>query len=169
MNKRLRKWLPNHSILKNHPHLRKFAHLLKNKNLWQWNRQSVSLGVALGLFVCFLPIPFQMLWAALLSFLMKVNLPISVAITWFNNPFTFIPVNIFMYKVGAWILHNPHQAPLLEPLSQDSSVFKELYTWIISLGKPFALGVFIVAVGSAMIGYFIVNLAWNVSSLIKRK
>jgi uncharacterized protein (DUF2062 family) len=160
MNKKLKKWLPNHSTLQNHPHLKKFAHLLKEKKLWQWKRQSVARGVALGLF--------QMLWAALLAFLMQVNLPISVAMTWFNNPFTFIPVNIFMYKVGAWILHDPHQPPLIESL-HGSSVLKELYIWIVSLGKPFALGVFVVAVGAAIIGYIIVNLAWNVGSLIKRK
>ncbi|NIQ12825.1 MAG: DUF2062 domain-containing protein, partial [Gammaproteobacteria bacterium] len=64
---------------------------------------------SIGLFVAFLPIPFQMLVAAVLAILFRVNLPISVALVWISNPLTMAPMFYFCYWLGSKLLSLPPQ------------------------------------------------------------
>ncbi len=49
-------------------------------NLWHINRYSASMAFFVGLFSAFMPIPGQMVLAALLAMLLRCNLPISVCL-----------------------------------------------------------------------------------------
>src|SRR3546814_14828288 len=100
MKKPLRKWFPTAKKLQSSPLLKKVG---------RFEKDPVARGFAVGLFVNFLPIPFQALWASLLCVYFKANLPIAVGLSFINNPFTFIPINYFMYKVGTHILGEPSQ------------------------------------------------------------
>ena len=61
---------------------RLFGPWLHNPNLWHLNRRSVSLAVAIGVFLSFVPFPSQMVLAAGVSILVGCNLPIAVATVW---------------------------------------------------------------------------------------
>ena len=54
-----------------------FDHLLHDPNLWGIRRRTVVPAFALGLFVCYLPVPGHMLTATLLAILLRVNVPIA--------------------------------------------------------------------------------------------
>jgi len=54
--------------------------------VWHLNRRSVAGGVAVGLFVSWVPVPLQMLLAAVLSAVLRVHVPVSVVMVWFTNP-----------------------------------------------------------------------------------
>ena len=60
--------LPDSATLRRHPHLARFGARLHDPNLWHLNRRAISGAVAVGLFCALLPLPGQMLIAALLAF-----------------------------------------------------------------------------------------------------
>ena len=75
--KLIRRYLPDAHKIRDHKHLRLFGTLLHDPNLWHLNRRSVAGAFAVGLFMAFVPMPFQMIPAAALAILLRVNLPIS--------------------------------------------------------------------------------------------
>ncbi|HEX7035956.1 MAG TPA: DUF2062 domain-containing protein [Pseudomonadales bacterium] len=100
----LRRHLPTPSALRAHRALRPVGRWLQDPELWHLHRRSVSGAAFIGLFVAFIPIPFQMLVAAVLAVIARCNLPLSVALVWITNPVTMPPVFYFAYQLGAWLL-----------------------------------------------------------------
>lgn len=101
--------MPDEATIKEHPHLKKLGKFLHDPNLWHLNRNSVSLAFLVGIFCAFLPIPLQMLVAAVLAILIRSNLPISVGLVWITNPLTMPPIFYFAYRVGVYVLDLPAQ------------------------------------------------------------
>ena len=74
--------------LKRHPWLRKFLSPIFNRELWYPCRESVASGLGIGLFVAMLPIPGQMILAALSAMKIRANVTIAIAACWVTNPAT---------------------------------------------------------------------------------
>ncbi len=104
MKDRLRKLIPSRDKLREFSALRPVAHLLNRPELWHLNRRGVSGAAFVGLFSAFIPVPSQMLLAAIIAIYVRVNLPISVALVWITNPITIPPMIYGSYRVGAWVL-----------------------------------------------------------------
>lgn len=151
----LKRIMPDHSAMREHPHLKKFGERLTEPKLWHLNRRQVSQGVALGLFVGFMPILGQMFIAAGLAILFRVNLPFSVMGVWITNPLTVAPMYFFAYKVGAWVLQLPVNSVQFN-LSWDWFSHEFLSVW-----QPLLLGCLICGVLSALLGVFFVRLGWR--------
>ena len=100
----IRKYLPSRDAIRRQKSLGPVRHLLLEPELWHLHRRSVSGAVFIGLFCAFLPLPFQMLIAALMAVAGRCNLPIAVSLVWISNPLTFGPMFFFAYKLGAWLL-----------------------------------------------------------------
>jgi uncharacterized protein len=100
----LQRYLPARDRISEHRALRPVSHWLRSPEIWHLHRRSVSGAAFIGLFVAFLPIPFQMLLAALLAIVSRCNLPLSVALCWITNPLTIPPMFYFAYRLGAWLL-----------------------------------------------------------------
>ncbi|MEJ2691725.1 MAG: DUF2062 domain-containing protein, partial [Candidatus Thiodiazotropha sp.] len=105
----IKRLLPNHDKVREHRHLKVFGKLLHDANLWHLNRHSASGGFAVGLFMAFVPLPFQMVFAAAAAIIFRVNLPISVVLVWITNPITIPPIFFFAYRIGTLILGTPAQ------------------------------------------------------------
>ncbi|NCF11910.1 MAG: DUF2062 domain-containing protein [Verrucomicrobiaceae bacterium] len=92
-----------------HPHIRKRPWLtalikpLFQRDLWHPCRHTVSGALSIGLFCAMLPLPFQMLLAALASMRARVNIPVSMAACWVTNPFTHPPLIALQINFGHWI------------------------------------------------------------------
>jgi len=86
-----RKFLPHHDAVKSYRWLKPFGSRLQHPNLWHLHRRSVAGGVAIGLFCGLIPGPLQMISAALLAVLLRVNLPVAAFTTLYTNPFTIVP------------------------------------------------------------------------------
>ena len=162
----LKKYLPTPEDIRANKTLNILGTLLHDANLWHLNRHSVAGAVAVGLFFCYIPIPLQMLQAAILAIILRVNLPISVSMVWVTNPFTIPPMFYLAYAVGAWLLG-------VEP---QTFQFEFSLNWIFTeLGarwRPFLVGCLIMASISAIIGYFTTHLLWRlhlVQRIKKRK
>ena len=166
-----RKFLPSRKTIHHHRHLRWLGHRLHDPRLWRWERPAIAGGVGLGLFAAFIPIPIQMVWGALLAFFFRVNLPTAIAITWINNPITFIPINFFIYKVGIWITGNKtidFQMPTWEWGKKSFLAFwHEMSTWFPIMGKTYLIGLLTVCIGSAVLGYLLVDLVWRLCFLVR--
>ena len=151
----IKKYLPNHDSIREHKHLRILGPLLADPNILHLNRRSVSGAVFVGLFLAWVPVPFQMLLAAIGALIVRVNLPIAVAMVWISNPITMPALFYFAYRVGIWILDLP-------PIGFE---FELSFEWLgKSLGliwQPFLLGCFVVGVISSMIGGYLVRILWR--------
>jgi len=155
--KLIKRYLPDHQTLRTHRHLQVFGARLHDPNLWHLNRRSASGAFAVGLFVAFIPIPLQMLLAAALAIVARVNLPVSVALVWITNPITLPPVFYFCYRLGAWILNEPGPSPNVE-LSLEW-----LQSELSSIWQPFLLGTLLAGITSAVLGYCTVRGLWRLN------
>lgn len=120
-----KRYAPSPRQIKEHKFLQVFGSFLLEPNLWFFNRRSVSGAVAIGLFWTFMPIPLQMIAVAICAILLRVNLPISVALVWISNPITMPPIFYLAYQVGSWILQTPpvHDFALtIEWIGQSMSI-----------------------------------------------
>lgn len=151
----IKKFAPDHQVIRNHKHLRLFGDLLHDPNLWHMNRRSVSGAFAVGLFWAFIPIPLQMVTAAATAIFTRVNLPISVALVWITNPITMPPMFYSTYLVGTWILGTPASNESFE-LSLDYLSESMSTIW-----QPLFLGSFVCAVLVGGIGYCVIRGLWR--------
>lgn len=153
----LKRYLPDHHKLREHKHLRFLGDLLHDPNLWHLNKRSVSGAFSVGLFTAFIPIPAQMLFAAIGSILFRVNLPISVALVWLTNPVTMAPVLYFAYKLGGIILGvAPEHVDFELSLEWFETEFGQVW-------QPFVLGLCLLATGSAALSNIVVRLIWRLA------
>ena len=100
----IRKYLPTRDSIRGQRTLKPVRHLLLKPELWHLHRRSVGGAFFIGLFCAFMPVPSQMLLAALLAVVARCNLPIAVALVWITNPLTIGPMFFFAYKLGAWLI-----------------------------------------------------------------
>jgi len=164
--KLLKRIMPDHKKMHEHPHLKKFGHRLTEPRLWHLNRRTIALGVALGLFIGFMPVFGQMFIAAGLAIILRVNLPTAVVSTWISNPLTAVPVYFFAYKVGAWVLQLPVEVHAFD-LSIEWFTHEFLIIW-----QPLLLGCIICGLIAAILGIIFVRLFWRlmvIRNWLKRK
>lgn len=103
----IKKYLPSDKTIREHKSLRLIARFFHDPNLWHLNRYSVATAFSIGLFCAMLPIPCQMIVAAVCAIFFQANLPLSVALVWVTNPVTMPAIFFGMYKLGSWILGDP--------------------------------------------------------------
>ena len=132
----------SHESVRKNRWLRPFGIWLQHPNLWHLHRRSVAGGIAVGMFSGLIPGPFQMLSAALLAVLFRVNLPVAIFSTFYTNPFTIVPLYYAAYKLGSLVTSQGHAIPdarFIVPEMDWSNWITVSIDWIISLGKPFAI------------------------------
>jgi len=164
-----RKFLPSHETVKSHRWLKPFGGWLQHPNLWHLHRRSVAGGVAAGLFCGLIPGPLQMIGAALLAVLFRVNLPVALITTLYTNPFTIVPLYLLAYELGAWV-SGAQSGVMVQPAFPElhwQNMARELWDWIVLLGEPLLAGLLLLALSLAIIGYFAVRVAWRVSVVLR--
>lgn len=162
----LKRFMPDHKTMQQHPHLQRFGQRLTDPKLWHLNRRAVAGGAALGLFVAFMPVLGQMFIAAALAIFFRVNLPLAAMGVWVTNPLTIAPIYFFTYKLGAWVLDVP----------VEQYAFTMTWEWFthefLAIWQPLLLGGFICGVIAALFAILFVRLLWRlmvIRSWLKRK
>ncbi|EIJ42379.1 hypothetical protein BegalDRAFT_1492 [Beggiatoa alba B18LD] len=150
-----KRWLPQAHHVKNHPNLQFLGKLLHDDNLWHLNRRSLSGGMAIGLFFAFIPMPLQMLPAAIFAVLLRANLPLAVSLVWITNPITMPPILYLAYQLGNLLLGSPAE--------YDS--FQMSVEWFIdaldNIWLPLYLGSLVLACVFSGVGYIAVRGLWR--------
>ncbi len=170
MRKFFRKFVPHHETVKSHRWIRPFGSLLHHPNLWHLHRRSVAGGVAIGLLCGLIPGPFQMISAALLAILFRVNLPVAAFTTLYTNPLTIVPLYLVAYELGAWVGGMRNDTAMVQLSLPDlhwQDWPAELWNWFTMLGKPILVGLPLLAAGLAIAGYFAVRAAWRMAVIWK--
>lgn len=124
-------------------------------NLWHINRYSASMAFFVGFFVAFMPIPGQMVLAALLAILLRCNLPLSVSLVWITNPVTMPAVAFVAYKVGALMVDVP-----VRDIEFEMSIHW-LTDSLTTIWRPFLLGCLLCGTFFGCLGYFVISQMWR--------
>ncbi|MDQ3260320.1 MAG: DUF2062 domain-containing protein [Pseudomonadota bacterium] len=159
----LKKHLPSSEDIHSNKAMRIFGRLLARPSLWRLNRHSVARGVAIGLVTGLIPGPFQILAAAAIAIGVRANLAVAALTTFYTNPFTFVPLYILAYNVGALATGNTAPPP---PIAEFKSIgvmgmIQQAFSWVYSLGDTLLIGLAIQSSIFAVVGYFSVQLAWR--------
>ncbi|MEQ9464947.1 MAG: DUF2062 domain-containing protein [Haliea sp.] len=153
--KTLKQWLPTPTKIRKIEALQVLGDWIYQTNLWHINRYSAAMAFFVGVFVAFLPIPGQMLVAAVLAVLLRCNLPMSVALVWITNPVTMPALFYISYRVGALLIDVPVQV----------AEFEMSMAWISArigvLWKPLLAGSLICGLLFGSLGYTGVSLLWR--------
>ena len=109
----------------------------------------------MGLFVAFVPVPFQMVMAAAIAIVLHVNLPIAVSLVWVTNPVTMPALFYFAYLIGTLLLSVPTKQV------HFALTTEWLMTKLGAIWEPFLLGCLILATFSAVFGNILVRGIWR--------
>ncbi|OGT32036.1 MAG: ATP-binding protein [Gammaproteobacteria bacterium RIFCSPHIGHO2_12_FULL_35_23] len=153
--KLIKRYLPDNNKITENKWLKLLGPVLFNPLLWHLHRRNVAKAVAVGLFCAFLPLPLQMLLAAVAAIVFRANLPIAISLVWISNPFTMAFFLIITYKVGVLILGTPIRTSQFS-VSVDWLIHEASIIW-----KPFLLGTVVCGGVSAFIGYIATNIFWR--------
>lgn len=129
---------------------------LHDPNIWHLSRHSVAKAFVIGFFWMSIPMPSQMIAAALCAIAFRANLALSVVLVWISNPITMGPIFYFNYKVGSVILGDqPEQLPHFE------ISWQWITTTLGDLWLPLYLGSLVVGITLAVVSYFTIHLVWR--------
>jgi uncharacterized protein len=163
---RISRWananMPTREQMARNRFVRPFAHHVLRSELWRFTRRSVPRGVALGMLVGII-VPFaQILFAALLSFTVRANVPVAALTTFVTNPFTTPLIWVVSYEIGSQLLR---MDSLLYSSPLDSFLeVTDLWSflgWLTAEGKVLALGLVVLAVASALLSYLVTGFVWR--------
>lgn len=124
-------------------------------NLWHFNRHSVSFAFLVGIFCCFLPMPFQMVPCVLLCVWLRCNVPISIALVWVSNPLTMPAMFYSTYRLGTWLLGRQNQVTHID-LS-----WQWLSSQLAAVWEPLLLGSVLTGLTLGCVGFVSVRIYWR--------
>lgn len=150
-----KRYMPDPTSIREHKSLRFLGTLLHDPNLWHLNRHSVARAMAVGVFAAFLPIPFQMLVAAILAIWVRGNIPIAVSLVWLTNPITMPVVFFCTYQTGAWLMNVPARS------LPDELTWEWISGELSSLWQPFLLGSVVVGLVLGALAYCLTMTYWR--------
>lgn len=104
-----------------------------------------------------------MLSGALLAIVFRVNLPVAVFTTLYTNPLTIVPLYVLAYEYGAVLTgaHNGGLANLAPPELSWDNWLTPLLVWLESMGRPFFIGLPMLGLTLALLGYVTARLLWK--------
>lgn len=117
------------------------------------NRKNIAKGVFIGLFIGFIPMPFQMLAVIAMMPFAKFNVPIAISMVWLSNPFTMPAMYYMEYVTGSFFLDmqvEPVEMTMAWFSNNMKNIFIPLY-----VGTAF----YSITVSSAV--YYLINHLWK--------
>ena len=154
--KTLKSILPSPASLRRQGHLDVLGDWVYEGNLWHINRYSASMAFFVGLFLAFIPIPGQMILAALGAVLLRCNLPLSVGLVWITNPLTVPAIFFLAYQVGALVIDVPIKDV------EFALTLEWFQTGLLRVWKPLVVGCLLSGLFFGSLGYFVVNVLWRI-------
>ena len=152
----LKKYLPDPEKIRNNKSLGFLGKVLHEPNLWHLNRHCVAKACAIGLFWGSIPMPFQMVPAAICAVRFNANLALSMLLVWFTNPITMPPIFYFEYLVGSWVLGMEAMEFHLDDVTPEW-IAEQLY----QVGVPLYFGAVLCGVILSSVSFLLVGFLWK--------
>ncbi|MEL7034119.1 MAG: DUF2062 domain-containing protein [Cyanobacteria bacterium J06592_8] len=129
-----------------------FRRLYRRLMTMRGTPEYLARGLAVGVFAgCFPFFGFQTLMGVSLAFVFRGHKLLAAAGTWVSNPFTYVPIYLFNYQIGRWLLGSK------EPLFEDWGNLQTVED-ILAVGAEFTLsllfGCFVVGIIGGILAYF---------------
>ncbi|QNA86837.1 DUF2062 domain-containing protein [Sphingomonas sp. So64.6b] len=141
--------------------LKPVAHRVLRPELWRFTRRSVPRGVALGMVTGILAPVAQVALSAVLALPFRANIPAAALTTFITNPFTTPPLWVAAYWIGRSVLRLDAHVPG-SPIANTVDANAGWLSWIASEAAPAtAIGLLIITVAFAVVGYFASALGWR--------
>ena len=133
---------------------RRLGERLFAPELWHPTRQRFAAGMAVGAFFALLPLPIQMLAAALMAYITRVNIPAAIAGTWISNPLTFPFCVYAQYRIGCLLT------------AREAIGFRshDAFSMLTHAPMPFFVGIVPTALLLAIIVYPLTLLIWDLTA-----
>ena len=116
---------------------------------------AIARGLAVGVFAgCFPIFGFQTLVALVLAIPFQGNKLVAAAGTWISNPLTYVPIYLFNFRVGKWLLQDPE----LRGVATARTVFETDQNWMQLGGEmivPLFVGCGFTGAIAAVVAYFV--------------
>ena len=154
--------LPTREQMEGSRWTRPFANRILRSELWRFTRRSVPRGVALGMLVGII-VPFaQILFAALLCWPVRANVPVAALTTFITNPFTTPLIWILGYNVGSWLLRIDAMT-VVAPVNRamERSEFGDMLQWLTDASLVTAFGLVVVGIVAAAVSYLVTGFVWR--------
>ena len=155
--------MPSREQLAESKWMKPFGSRILHSEFWRFTRRSVPRGVAMGLFVgVFFLIPgVQIIGAALFCLPVRGNIPIAAGMTFLTNPFTTPFLILASLPIGNLFgFHADGSA--ITSMYERSAPISEWLAWLASDAAPaLVVGLFIIALVSAIVGYIISMVVWR--------
>ena len=162
---RIKKYLPTREQLRKTRSLQFLGDMILEPNLWHFNRYSLSFAALVGGFCAFLPMPFQMIPAAVICVWIRCNVPVTILLVWVSNPITMGPMMYFAYRVGLVLLGQDSQ------LALEAPNFEWFMDQIGQIWQPLILGCLMCGSVVGVTGFVAVRLyyRWRITRYKQRK
>lgn len=110
-----------HKKMRDRAWWRTLSQPLADRRLWIPCRDTVAMGLAIGLFFSMIIVlPLQMLFAAVLTMRVRANVPFAMAACWISNVFTSLPILFVQIALGDWLRKALHiKVPVLEDIETN--------------------------------------------------
>ena len=162
----LRDRLPKPAIILENKYLAWMKPWLAHPRLWHMHRDSVALGIAIGAVTGLIPGPVQILAAILIAIPLRANVLAAVVGTFLTNPFTFIPLYMLAFTLGTLVTGETMSALAPPDLAFSWAapwlIVPAMWHWMVSLGPTLLIGLGILSVLLALIGYFGTRMVWRI-------
>ena len=97
------------------------------------------------------------LLATVLALILRLNIPAAVVGTFLANPLTVVPMFVFAYWLGCFVLMLPP-----DPIHFEMS-WHWLTTEFVPIWKPFLLGCFLMGLIAGVAGYIVLGGLWHLT------
>ena len=141
-------------LIKNLNYKKILSLFLKQDGSPFFNAKGIAVGVFCG---CFPFFGFQTLLGLFLARVAKGNLFLAAIGTWISNPFTYVPLYFFNYKVGSSLIRNSPDI-----IHEKNLMIEELW----EKGSVFSLRLIL---GSALVGLFFASISGFIVFLLYKK
>ncbi len=126
------------------------------------NRRSVTMGILVGLFWGFIPMPMQMLAVVMTTPFIKFNVPVAISMVWLSNPVTMPPMYYMEYLTGNFLLGREGIANVELTLDWFKEHLDDIFV-------PLYVGTAFYSIVVSYIIYLIVNWLWIYSVKMEKK
>ncbi|MGK0499969.1 MAG: hypothetical protein ACJAYG_001614 [Oceanicoccus sp.] len=157
--KLIKRFLPDPKWIRQQKSLNLLGNWTHDPNLWHLTRHSAATAAFIGLFLAFMPVPAQMMFAVIGSMLFRANLPMAVTLVWITNPFTIAPIFYLAYKVGVAVMG----------VEAEQFNFELSWHWLqhgfVVSWQPFILGCLLCGMFFGLLGSTLIRWYWRMTTM----